>query len=77
MAIKDTSILGLPLEKQLKLFILGCLCHFSARCAAALKKLPVSLDDHLIEIFYHFKHSIKIWHELTEIQIEFSKVKPL
>ena len=31
----------------------------------------------LIDIFYHFKHSSKRWHEFNEINIEFSNMKPL
>ena len=38
------------LLKQPKLFSVGCLCHLGA--TAALKKLPVSLDELLIDIFY-------------------------
>lgn len=42
-----------------------------------MKKLPVSIDELLIDIFYHFKHSAKRWHEFNEIQEEFSNIKPL
>ena len=78
MVGKHNSVLSRLLGKQPKLFILGCLCHFGALCAAAaIKKLPVSLNDLLIDIFYHFKHSSKRWHEFNEIQREFSNVKPL
>ena len=66
------------MTKQPKLFSLGCLCHLGALCAAAARKmLPVSLDNLLIDIFYHFKHSSKRWHEFNEIQLEFSDIKPL
>ena len=78
MVGKRNSVLSRLLDKQPKLFSLGCLCHLGALCAAAaLKKLPVSLDDLLVDIFYHFKHSSKRWHEFNEIQVEFSEVKPL
>ena len=51
------SVLSRPRSKQPKLFSLGCLCHLAALCAsAALKKLPVSIDNLLIDIFYYFKH---------------------
>ena len=54
------SVLSRLRSKQPKLFSLGCLCHLAALCAsAALKKLPVSIDKLLIDIFYHFKHSAK------------------
>ena len=78
MVGKHNSVLSRLLEKQPKLFSLGCLCHLNALCAAAaLKKLPVSLDDLLVDIFYHFKHSSKRCHEFNEIQLEFSNIKPL
>ena len=31
----------------------------------------------MIDIYYHFKHSSKRWHEFNEIQIEFNDIKPL
>lgn len=44
--------------KQPNIFSLGCLYHLAALCAAAaLKKLTLSIDDLLIDILYHFKHS--------------------
>lgn len=78
MVGKHNSVLSRLLQKQPKLFSLGCLCHLGALCAAAaLKMLPVSLDDLLIDIFYHFKYSSKRWHEFSEILQEFSDIKPL
>ena len=78
MVGKRNSVLSRILQKQPKLFSLGCVCHLAALCAsAALKKLPVSVDELLIDIFYHFKHSAKRWHEFNEIQEEFSDIKPL
>ena len=45
------SVLSRIRCKQTKIFSLGCLCHLAALfAAAALKKLPVSIDDILIEI---------------------------
>ena len=70
MVGKYNSVLSRLLNKQPKLFSLGCV-------AAGLKKLPVSLDELLIDIFYHFKHSSKRWHEFNEIKVEFSNMKPL
>ena len=78
MVGKNNSVWSRLLRKQPKLFSLGCLCHLGALCAAAaLKKLPVSLDELLIDIYYHFKHSSKRWHEFNEIRIEFDDIKPL
>ncbi len=40
------SVLSRVILKQPKVFSLGCLCHLAALCAAAaLKKLPVSIDN--------------------------------
>ena len=50
---------------------MGALC-----AAAALKKPSVLLDDLLVDIFYHFKHSSERWHEF-KILLEFSYIKPL
>ena len=73
---RHNSVLSRLLQKQPKLFSLVCLCHLGALCAAAaLRKLPVALDDLLIDIFYHFKHSSKRWHEFNEIQLKFSNGK--
>ena len=72
------SVLSRIQQKQPNVFSLGCLCHLAALCAvAALKKLPVSLDELLIDIYYHFKHSAKRCSEYAEIQAEFSEIKPL
>ena len=72
------SVLSRVRSKQPKVFSLGCVCHLAALCAAAaLKKLPVSIDELLIDIFYHFKHSAKKYSEFTDIQAEFEDIKPL
>lgn len=72
------SVLSRLREKQPKVFSLGCLCHLAALCAtAAIKTLPISVDDLLIDIYYHFKHSAKKWSEFSEIRAEFSEIKPL
>ena len=72
------SVLSRIKQKQPNVFSLGCMCHLAALCAvAALKKLPVSVDDFLIDISYHFKYSAKRWSQYTEIREEFSEMKPL
>ena len=59
-------------QQQPEVFSLGCLCHLAALCAAAaLKKLPVSVGNLLVDIFYHFKYSAKRWTTWTELP-EFS-----
>ena len=38
-------------QKEPNVFSLGCMCHLDALCAVvALKELPVSVDDLLIDI---------------------------
>ena len=72
------SVLSRVCSKQPKVFTLGCLCHLAALCAvSALKKIPLSIDNLLIDIFYHFKHSSKRWTEFVDILAEFSEIKPL
>ncbi len=72
------SVLSRIRIKQPKVFSLGCLCHLASLCSvAALKKLPVSIDELLIDIYYHFKHSAKRYSEFMEILHEFEEIKPL
>lgn len=72
------SVLSRVQSKQPRVFSLGCLCHLANLCAtAALKTLPVSVDNLLIDIFYHFKYSAKRWEQFREIQAEFEEIKPL
>ena len=60
MVGRRNSVLSRVLNEQPDVFSLGCICYLAALCAAAgLKALPVSIDNLLIDIFYHFKHSSK------------------
>jgi hypothetical protein len=56
-------------------FSMGCVCHLAALCA--LKKLPVSIDDLLIDIFYHFKNSSKRCEEFLDVLQDFGGIAPL
>ena len=72
------SVLSRIRDKQPLVFSLGCLCHLANLCsAAALKSLPVSIDNLLIDVFYHFKYSAKRWEQFSEIQTEFEDIRPL
>ena len=46
-------------QQQNDAFSMGCVCHLALCAAAGMKKLPVSIDELLIDIYYHFKHSSK------------------
>ena len=76
----DTAIVMVGARNSVlsRIFALGCLCHLANLCsAAALKMLPVSVDNLLIDVFYHFKYSSKRWEEFSEMQAEFEEIKPL
>lgn len=78
MVGKHNSVLSRILQKRPKVFSLGFVCHLAALCATAgLKKLPVSIDTLLIDIYCHFKYSAKRWAEYMELQEEFEDIKPL
>ena len=54
------------------------MCHLAALCAAAgLKVLPLSIDDLLIDIFYHFKHSSKRCAEFAVVLKDFAGIAPV
>lgn len=66
------SVLSRVRQRQPNVFSLGCIYHLANLCAAAaLKKLLLSIDGLLIDVFYHFKHSAKRWELFAEIQREF------
>ena len=78
MVGKRNSVLSRVLLKQPRVFSMGCVCHLAALCAAAgLKKLPISIDDLLIDIYYHFKHSSKRCEEFSVIVEEFDGLGPV
>ena len=72
------SVLNRVLQQQPKVFSLGCVCHLATlSTAAALKKIPVSIDGILIDVYYHFKHSSKPYHEFAEVVKDFEGIAPL
>ena len=72
------SVLSRVRERQPNVFSLGCVCHLAALCAtAALKKLPVSIDGLLIDVYYHFKHSSKRCEEFVVVLQDFDGIGPL
>ena len=72
------SVLSRVRGKQPDVFSLACVCHLAALCAASgLKALPLSVDDLLIDIYYHFKHSSKRWQEFADVLKDFEDIVPM
>ena len=74
---RETASLA-ELSKSRKMFFsLGCVCHLAALCAAAaLKVLPLSIDQLLIDIYYHFKNSSKRCEEFSIVLKDFDGIAP-
>ena len=78
MVGKRNSVLSRVISKQPNVFSMGCVCHLAALCAAAaLKRLPVSIDNLLIDIYYHFKNSSKRCEEFSVILQDFDGIAPV
>ena len=78
MVGKRNSVLSCVILHKPDVFSMGCVCHLAALCAAAgLKKLPVSIDDLLIDICYHFKNSSKRCEEFATILQNFDGIAPV
>ena len=78
MVGKRNSVLSRVIIQQPDVFSMGCICHLAALCAAAgLKKLPLSIDDLLIDVYYHFKNSSKRCEEFSIILQEFDGIAPV
>ena len=77
MVGKRNSVLSRVINQQPDVFSMGCVCHLAALCAAAsLKKLPLSIDDLLIDVYYHFRNSSKRCEEFSIILQEFDGIAP-
>lgn len=45
---------------QPKIIDVNCICHLVNLCVkSAVKSLPFKVDDLLIDIYYHFRNSVK------------------
>ena len=78
MVGRRNSVLSRVLQQQPEVFSLGCVCHFAALCAAAaIKKIPVPIDGLLIDVYYHFQHSSKRYHEFAEVVEDFEGIASL
>ena len=57
---------------------MACVCHLAALSAAAgLKVMPFSVDQLLIDIYYHFKHSSKRCQEFADVLADFQDIVPI
>lgn len=75
---KRNSVLSHIISKQPNVFSMSCVCHLAALCAAAaLKKLPLSIHGLLIDIYYHFKNSLKRCEEFSVVLKDFDGIAPL
>ena len=53
-------------QKQPKVIDIHCICHLITLCVkAAIKSLPIKIDEILVDIYYHFHHSVKK-HSITK-----------
>lgn len=69
MVGRHNSVLSRIRNHQPSVFNLGCICHLANLCAGhAVKQLPVPVNDLLVDIFYHFKHSSLRKETLKEFQ---------
>ena len=67
MVGKHNSVLSQDRAKQPKFINQGCVCHLENLCLlAAVKALPVDVDDFLFDLFYFFDKSTKHKEELNE-----------
>ena len=72
----ETAYLA-ELSKSKAMFFPWAVCHLAALCAAAaLKKLPFLIDDLLVDIYYHFKHSSKRCEEFPIVLKDFDGIAP-
>lgn len=66
---KNNSVVSRPKQVQPALIDLGCICHLESLCTvAAVKSLPINVEDLLIDIFYHFHYSVKRKESFREYQ---------
>ena len=74
---KHNSVLSRIKDKQPQVVSLGCVCHLANLClVAAVKVLPVDVNDFFVDIFYYFDKSAKRKEGIKEFQ-EFVGIEPL
>ncbi|XP_060074370.1 zinc finger protein 862-like [Ylistrum balloti] len=76
MTGRHNSVISRIREVQPDIFDLGCVCHLANLCTvAAVKTIPLPVEDLLIDIFYHFHHSAKRKEEYKEF-LDFLNIEP-
>ena len=74
---KHNSVLTSIKQQQPIVFNLGCICHLANICCQnGVKKLPLPVDELLVDIYFHFHHSAKR-KEIYNSFMEFTEVEPL
>ena len=54
-------------KEQPKIVDIHCICHVvNLRVKSAVKVLPLKIDDLLVDVYYHFHHSVKQVASLSE-----------
>ncbi len=63
-------------HEQPKVIDIHCICHLVTLCVkAAIKCLPIKVDEILVDIYYHFHHSMKSIVSLTDYaDVEFKNI---
>ena len=47
-------------ESQSSIIDVNCICHLLSLCVkSAIKTLPLKVDDLMVDVFYHFRNSVK------------------
>ncbi|CAC5378250.1 unnamed protein product [Mytilus coruscus] len=73
---KNNSMMTRIKEKSPDVFDFGCVSHLVNLCAVAgVKALLVSVDDILVDIYYHFHHSSKRKEQYKEF-LDFCDIEP-
>ncbi|XP_033744260.1 zinc finger BED domain-containing protein 5-like [Pecten maximus] len=76
MTGRNNSVISRIREVQPDIFDLGCICHLANLCTvAAVKSLPLPVEDLLIYVYYHFHHSAKRKEQYKEF-MDFLDVDP-
>ncbi|KAL5012296.1 hypothetical protein ScPMuIL_010847 [Solemya velum] len=76
MVGRNNSVLSRIRLHQPSVFDLGCVCHLANLCAGhAVRQLPIPINDMLVDVFYHFKHSSVRKENFKEFQ-EFTDTVP-